>query len=111
MYIRFLFNIGECIYLVSFWGYKKYIPYFISLLVLGLLGILLRQLKVSFIATLLSAAKERCPLSQVSTATSRLLFKVLTSELLLSRCDSPVLLRPSISSLSACRISSLGFKV
>ena len=29
MYIRFLFNSGECIYLVSFWGYKKYIPYFI----------------------------------------------------------------------------------
>ena len=30
MYIRFLSNIGECIYLVSFWGYKKYIPYFIQ---------------------------------------------------------------------------------
>ena len=29
MYVRFLFNIGECIYLVSLWGYKKYIPYFI----------------------------------------------------------------------------------
>ena len=24
MYVRFLFNIGECKYLVSFWGYKKY---------------------------------------------------------------------------------------
>ena len=24
------FNIGECIYLVSLWGYKKYIPYFMS---------------------------------------------------------------------------------
>ena len=24
-------NIGECIYLVSFWGYKKYKPYFIPL--------------------------------------------------------------------------------
>ena len=21
-------DIGECIYLVAFWGYKKYIPYF-----------------------------------------------------------------------------------
>ena len=29
MYIRFPFKIGECMYLVSFWGYKKYIPYFI----------------------------------------------------------------------------------
>ena len=29
MYIRFLFNIGECIYLVSFGGNKKYVPYFI----------------------------------------------------------------------------------
>ena len=29
MCIRFLFNIGECIYLVFFWGYKNYIPYFI----------------------------------------------------------------------------------
>ena len=29
MYIRFRFNLGECIYLVSFWGYKKYKPYFI----------------------------------------------------------------------------------
>ena len=30
MYVRFLFNIGECIYLVSYWGYKKYIPHFTS---------------------------------------------------------------------------------
>ena len=22
--MRFLFNFGECMYLVSFWGYKKY---------------------------------------------------------------------------------------
>ena len=28
--MRFLLNVGECRYLVSFWGYKKYIPYFIS---------------------------------------------------------------------------------
>ena len=28
--MRFLFKIGKCIYLVSFWGYKKYIPYFIG---------------------------------------------------------------------------------
>ena len=28
MHIRFRFNVGECIYLVSFWEYKKYIPYF-----------------------------------------------------------------------------------
>ena len=27
MYIRFLFHIGECIYWVSFWGYKKYKAY------------------------------------------------------------------------------------
>ena len=26
MYRRFLFDVGECIYRVSFWGYKKYIP-------------------------------------------------------------------------------------
>ena len=25
MYIRFLLNIGECIYWVSFWGYKEYL--------------------------------------------------------------------------------------
>ena len=31
VYIRFLVNICECIYLVSFWGYKKYTPYFIWL--------------------------------------------------------------------------------
>ena len=29
VYIRFLFYIGECIYWVAFWGYKKYKPYFI----------------------------------------------------------------------------------
>ena len=31
MYITFLFKIGECIYWVSFWGYKKYKPYCIYL--------------------------------------------------------------------------------
>ena len=31
VYPGFLHNIGECIYLVSFWGYKKCKPYFIML--------------------------------------------------------------------------------
>ena len=29
--MRLLYNIGECIYWVSFWGYKESIPYFTSL--------------------------------------------------------------------------------
>ena len=31
MHIRFLFYTGACIYLVSFWGYKKYKPCFVCL--------------------------------------------------------------------------------